>query len=282
VTGAPATVRLSAAVAEVHDGSPGDLSLATVTFREGSSTLCGPVGVSGGSASCTAALAPGDHDVVASVGGRYAGSGTGHVVVTRPASPTLAPTPTPTPVATATPASPSATPAPKVVPAANPVLCSARIALTDVSRHGRRVRVAGFADRALAGTRVALLAGRRTAGHATVQADGSFSGRVRAIARRYRARSGSLRSAAVALSRPLTITSVRGLLIHGTLSGRRHARRWLAVTRAVGCGAPQRVARVRTDRLGRFTLRMTRPAAGTIAAYRVAASLPVVISAASP
>jgi hypothetical protein len=170
------------------------------------------------------------------------------------------------------------------------VLCSTPIALTSVARHGRRVRLAGFADRSLAGTRVALLAGKRTVGHATVQPDGRFSARVRKAAGRYRARDGSARSAAVPLSRPLTITSVRGLRIRGTLSGRHHSRRRLVVTRSVGCDAPRRVARVRTDRRGRFTARMTQPAAGTIAAYRIAtaggrpraASLPVVLSAPSP
>ena len=70
-------VTLSASVAEGADGSPGDLTTATATFRDGTTDLCAATVSSGGAASCTADLAPGTYDVSVVVGGRYTGSSAG-------------------------------------------------------------------------------------------------------------------------------------------------------------------------------------------------------------
>ncbi len=70
------------------DTQPGDIRTATVTFKEGSTTLCGPLPVTltggaltTGSASCTVPLAAGDHDIDIVVGGNYTASGDAAVVV---------------------------------------------------------------------------------------------------------------------------------------------------------------------------------------------------------
>jgi hypothetical protein len=282
-TGNPAAVRLAATVAEVADGSPGDLSLATVTFKEGSRTLCGPVAVSGGSAACNASLTPGAHTVTVAIGGRYTGSGTGHVAVTAPA-PTPTPTPSPTPSPT-----PAPTPTPTPVAPVNAAVCSTPIALTNVSQHGKRVTIAGYAQSSLVGKRLALRAGKRTVGHATVHPDGSFSAKVKAPKgrhagqTRYSARSGSQHSATVTLSRALTAGATSRL--RGRLTGPHDARRKLAVVERTDCSGAQQVKRIRTDARGRFSLTIARPAANTIDVYVVrtasgrpaAKSLPVVV-----
>ena len=90
-----ATVRDSAVVPGSGDTAPGDIRNATVTFREGSTTLCGPVPVqlingslTTGAANCSASLALGSHNVEAVVGNYYVGTGVGLVrIVTAAGSP---------------------------------------------------------------------------------------------------------------------------------------------------------------------------------------------------
>ena len=86
-----ATVRDSAVVPGSGDAAPGDIRNATVTFREGSTTLCGPVPVqlingslTTGAANCAATLALGSHNVEAVVGSYYVGTGVGLVRVVTP------------------------------------------------------------------------------------------------------------------------------------------------------------------------------------------------------
>jgi hypothetical protein len=81
-----ATVRDSSLFSS--DAEPGDIRTATVTFKEGTTTLCGPLPVSltggaltTGSASCTVTLAAGDHDIDIVVGGNYTASGDAAVFV---------------------------------------------------------------------------------------------------------------------------------------------------------------------------------------------------------
>lgn len=91
-----APVGLAATVEEVPDGSPGDLSHATVTFVEEGVPACSVLPVSAGAASCTASLGLGSHAMKVLIGGRYTGEAGGTVVVSEPAP---APTPTPAPTA---------------------------------------------------------------------------------------------------------------------------------------------------------------------------------------
>lgn len=70
-------VLLRARLKDAEDGAPGDLSLATVTFREGSKTLCAGL-------SCTVTLPNGTHTISVVVGGHYAGTTTATVRVAKP------------------------------------------------------------------------------------------------------------------------------------------------------------------------------------------------------
>jgi hypothetical protein len=81
-----ATVRDSSLFSS--DTQPGDIRTATVTFKEGATTLCGPLpvaltggGQTTGSASCTVPLAAGDHDIDIVVGGNYTATGDAAVFV---------------------------------------------------------------------------------------------------------------------------------------------------------------------------------------------------------
>jgi hypothetical protein len=256
-TEASTGTRLAAQLTD-PDGSNGDLRTATVTFKEGATTLCGPVAVSAsGGAECNASLSGVEHPVDVVAGGRYAGSVR---TILRP----------------------------------NPVLCTAAIVLTDVSRSGRRVRLAGFTERRYAGRRVVLRASGRRVGTAAVRPDGSFATRVRAPRgpgagiTSYTAEIDRRRSAALQLSRRLTITTARvaaGVRVRGRLAGTNRARRRLTVQRSLGCAQPTAVRTIRTDRRGRFTVTLRRPATGGTAVFRIRTasgrprtfSLPVVI-----
>jgi hypothetical protein len=68
-------VLLRARLKDADDGAPGDITKATVTFREGSRVLCT------GSLSCTVTLANGTHAITVEAGGYYAGSAQASVKV---------------------------------------------------------------------------------------------------------------------------------------------------------------------------------------------------------
>ena len=76
-------VLLRARVKDADDGAPGDIRKATVTFTEGSKTLCGPLPVVSGVVSCRVTLANGSHAVTARAGGYYAGSAQATVKVAK-------------------------------------------------------------------------------------------------------------------------------------------------------------------------------------------------------
>jgi Putative Ig domain len=77
-------VMLRATVRDSADGTPGDLRNASVTFREGSRTLCGPQPATTGSVSCRVSLNRGTHRIDVQVGDRYAGATQGLVRIERP------------------------------------------------------------------------------------------------------------------------------------------------------------------------------------------------------
>jgi reprolysin-like metallo-peptidase family M12B/putative Ig domain-containing protein len=86
-----ATVRDSAVVSGSGDSAPGDIRNATVTFRQGATTLCGPVPVqltgsalTTGAANCSASLGLGVHSVDVVVGNYYTGTSTTSVRVLNP------------------------------------------------------------------------------------------------------------------------------------------------------------------------------------------------------
>ena len=146
VTGAPgaaqAPARLSfdvldsAAAPAAIDLSAGDVANATVTFQEGTTTLCASVPVltaasaTTGTATCTVDLATGStHRVDAVIGGRYAGSGAGDVEIRK----TDASTPPP-PAPPAGPPPPPAAPPPPTAP-------SVALLVPDLGRVPTRLRV---------------------------------------------------------------------------------------------------------------------------------------------
>jgi hypothetical protein len=68
------SVVLRATVRDSADGAPGDIRKATVTFRAGSRTLCGPLRVSSGAVSCRVGLSGGTHAITAVAGDHYTGA----------------------------------------------------------------------------------------------------------------------------------------------------------------------------------------------------------------
>ena len=86
-----ATVRDSSLIPAFADTEPGDIRNATVTFKEGATTLCGPLTVAlingaltTGTASCTKSLGLGTHNIGVFVNGYYTGNTTGVVEVAQP------------------------------------------------------------------------------------------------------------------------------------------------------------------------------------------------------
>ena len=85
-----ATILLRATVVDSADGAPGDIRNASVAFKRGAATLCGPVSVARlgtdpavGTASCTASVPRGSNVVDVVVGSYYTGSASRTVVVRR-------------------------------------------------------------------------------------------------------------------------------------------------------------------------------------------------------
>jgi hypothetical protein len=181
-----------------------------------------------------------------------------------------------------------------------PLTCSGRsIVLVDVRRTGASVEVSGLARTIYGGRRasiVPVLAGRRgRAVRATIQRDGSFRATLPLPARdratvRYQATIAGRRSAALKLVRQLVIVrrnpTAAGVRITAQVAGGR--RRTVTITRQLSCTARRRVATVRTDRHGRFSVTLPRPSAsGAIAYYRATTkrlrgptfTLPIVVGA---
>lgn len=86
-----ATVRDSSVVPAFGDTQPGDIHNATVTFKEGATTLCGPLAaalINGdtttGTASCTKSLSLGAHQIDVYVNNYYIGTTSGIVEVAQP------------------------------------------------------------------------------------------------------------------------------------------------------------------------------------------------------
>ena len=78
------SVLLRATVKDSADGAPGDLGKATVTFKKGSTTLCGPLAAGAGVVSCRVTLAAGTHQIDVVAGSHYTGAAKATVVVSKP------------------------------------------------------------------------------------------------------------------------------------------------------------------------------------------------------
>ena len=184
-----------------------------------------------------------------------------------------------------------------------PLTCSGRsIVLTDVRRIAAGVEVSGLARAYYRGQRAGIrpLAGG-TSGplvRALIQPDGSFRATLPPPARRerstvrYQATVAGFRSAALKLERGLVIlgrqTTAAGTRITAQIADRR--RRTITITRQLSCTAGRRIATVRSDRHGRFSVTLPRPsAADAIAYYRATTgsprdrtfTLPIVVRAAA-
>jgi hypothetical protein len=159
-----------------------------------------------------------------------------------------------------------------------------RIVLIDVIDDGRRVRLAGAADRRYAGRRVAirLAATGRVVARPVVGPDGLFSATaplparaVRATNRaRYTASMGSERSLSLKLARRMVVrrAAVRDgeVTLRGRLSGPLPARpRPIVVRERVSCRRWRAVARVIPGRDGAFSVTVPAPPDGAAAVYRL-------------
>jgi hypothetical protein len=148
------TVTDSAAVPGATDVTPGDAAGATVTFKEGATTLCAavPVVTSGspasGTATCPATLATdATHHITATAGGRYQGSGAADVeVVATPGTGTRTTTDPGTPTVPTTPATPTTPTVPTTptgtVPTVKPPLPAAALLAPDLAQVAKRLTLA--------------------------------------------------------------------------------------------------------------------------------------------
>jgi hypothetical protein len=158
-----------------------------------------------------------------------------------------------------------------------------RLVLIDVVRHGRRVRLLGAADRALAGRRVTIVYTdtKRRVARPRVGRDGLFRATaplppasVRNTNRaRYEARLAGERSLRLKLRRRLRVTAIkprgRAVSISGQISrplGRPIQR--VVVTRRVSCGRVEVVKRFKPRRNGRFRVILQGAKTRQVATFR--------------
>lgn len=189
----------------------------------------------------------------------------------------------------AAPAPPAGTPAPTTASGLALACTSRRVVLTGARSSGRRVRVTGAADAALAGHRVSVLlepSGRRVAA-ATVRPDGTWAASAPRpsdpAAARYRAAVGSRRSASLALAPRLAVDTLSARAGRVTIAG--HVAGPLlappepiSVERRTSCRRSESVALVQPRPDGSFRVSVAAPAAAGAAGYllstRVAGARP--------
>src|SRR4051794_7102289 len=159
-----------------------------------------------------------------------------------------------------------------------------RLVLTDVLRHGDRVRIVGAADRDLAGKRVSIrfTATGRQAASAVVSHNGGFSTTAPLPSRhlrstnaaRYQAVLGKERSLKLKLVRRMVVQSVRSAGGKVTIRGRVSRplgtpARSIAVVRRVSCKHSVVVKRVRPRHDGTFSVTVEAPPKTQAAVYRL-------------
>jgi hypothetical protein len=162
------------------------------------------------------------------------------------------------------------------------------LTLVDVRQVGRRVRLAGLAERTLAGVPVDIVEGGLAVARTTISRDGTFVKSVPVPAQRggrtlrYQARIGALRSRNLRLRRRMVTTSagLKGgkVVLRGRVTGAGRLRARPVVdlfARPRGCGTRYvRVGRARLRRDGRFTVSAPPLQGAAIAVYRATARLP--------
>ena len=200
------------------------------------------------------------------------------------ASPPAGTTPAPSPAP-----APGATPAPPPTAADLALGCSKRrLVLENVLSRGGHVALSGFADRRLAGRRVAIVfaSSGATVAHATVKADGAFATsaplpplRVRGSNRtRYVATLGSERSLSLKLARRMVVESLvaRGgsVTIRGHVVAPLPRKATVTVTQRLSCTSFRRVGSTKMRAGGAFTAKVTTPAGQGAAVYRLTTKVP--------
>ena len=190
---------------------------------------------------------------------------------------------------------PAPTPAPGVTPAPPPTAadlvlgCSKRrLVLENVLSRNGRVALSGFADRRLAGRRVAIVfaSSGATVAHATVKADGAFATsaplpplRVRASNRtRYVATLGSERSLSLKLARRMVVESLvarsGSVTIRGHVVAPLPRKATVTVTQRLSCTSFRRVGTTKMRAGGAFTAKVAAPAGQGAAVYRLMTNVP--------
>lgn len=168
-----------------------------------------------------------------------------------------------------------------------------KVTLTDVTLSGSRVRLAGVAQKALAGREVLIrfaATGRRTSTVARVKVgtDGTFSTSVSAPAARLRTAKGKARysatvsgssSSALRVSRRMTFTSSRvsggRIQVSGQVAApRAKSGTTVTVTRRLTCSKYQTVVRTKVNSRGRFSASFKAPADGSAGLYRASTKVP--------
>jgi predicted outer membrane repeat protein len=186
------------------------------------------------------------------------------------------------PTTPTTPADPTNPPPAPTAPGDAIVRCTGReLTLLDFKPSGRKVAVRGLALSRRAGQQVALRAGTKTLGTATIAADGSFaatvtpprtSGRVRLTAQ-----VAESSSQAFAVERRFAIVSRKrsGNRVHVTArvaGGKRGAH--VTIRSQVSCGKTERYGTAKLGRGGTFTIALPLPtAAEGVALYRAVAPI---------
>lgn len=164
-----------------------------------------------------------------------------------------------------------------------------KVRLIDVRRSGARTLVRGYAERPLAGQRVAirLRHGGRTVGRTTIRDDGTFALRVALPPRqirhtskaRYYAVVEGQRTRALKFQRRLSVLEARASGGRVTFSGHLSAprpkpARAVRIQERVSCSEYRTVATVKPNAAGRFTVSFPAPADGSMAVYRAVGQAP--------
>lgn len=185
-------------------------------------------------------------------------------------------------------ASVSAADVPCVTPAAvaaEQLSCTKkRLALVDVLRQGRRVKLFGVADRALVGKQVVIrfAADRRIVARPVVRRDGAFSAtaplpaaNIRNTNRaRYQATVGREKSIDLKLARRMVVSQLTSANGKVTIAGRvvrplGSPIQTILVKRRVSCKKSEVVARIKPSRTGAFRVTVAAPPKALAATYRL-------------
>lgn len=160
-----------------------------------------------------------------------------------------------------------------------------RLALVDVLRQGRRVKLFGVADRALVGKQVQIrfTADRRIVARPVVRRDGSFSATaplpkasIRNTNRaRYQATIGREKSIELKLVRRMVVSQLTSANGKVTIAGRvirplGSPVQTIVVSRRVSCKRSEVVARIKPSRTGAFRVTVDAPPKTLAATYRLA------------